>query len=882
MPTPGTSKVAGASTSTSKPKAYLAASQLPLTPEEMNYLSKPRVLISGAGIGGLTLAILLIKAGVQCQILEKSYEIKPLGSAMILGTGAGPLLEQLGIYDEFVELAKHATKMDIYNGNLKHAFTMDYGWLEKLPDLYSLLWRYVPRECILLGKRVLSFQDTDDGITVRCSDNSAYEADILVGADGAYSAVRQHMFKTLKATGKLPSVDDVALPFSCVCLVGQTTVLDPEDFPDLKSKFCEYYSILGVQNMCTWLTFTTKRNTVCWMVIQFLTKETAKTNDSFRNSEWGPEAAEAMCKEVRDFKVPGGKDGQVLTLGDYIDRSPKEYIAKVMLEEIVFETWHHGRAVLLGDACHKLIAKCLFQMNPTGAAGALTAMHDAVTLANWICTLDAPSPSEIDDIFKEYRAERYPVAKESFEASQLFTKTLGKRSVSEDDDRPKVLIAGAGIGGLTLALLLKKAGVRFQILERATEIKPLGSAVILGTGVGPLMTQLGIFDEFIQVGKQATEMSIVNENLEPEFKMNYSFLQEATSYGQYIFARPDLHDLLWRHVPRENIHLGKKIVSFDQDEKDVVVRCADGSTYNGHILVGADGAYSAVRQHLFKILKNEGSLSSADAALLPFNSVCLVGQTDVLDPEEFLDLKSNQSEYYSILGDENKCTWLTFTTRKNTVCWMVILFLEEAQSVGEVRTSEWGADAAEAMCEQVRDYKVPGGKDGRVLTLGDYIDRTPKSSIGKLMLEEKMNPTGGAGALTAMHDAVTLANWINTIEIASVPNLETIFKEYQSERHPAAKDAFGASQLFSRILGKSMISLLARAFMKRIPEWLWSKLMIRMSVMRHQASFLPLIESTGTVKPEHQPSLEKTLAILKQQALAKKATSPRSTAVAFV
>jgi 2-polyprenyl-6-methoxyphenol hydroxylase-like FAD-dependent oxidoreductase len=65
-------------------------------------------------------------------------------------------------------------------------------------------------------------------------------------------------------------------------------------------------------------------------------------------------------------------------------------------------------------------------MNPTGAAGALTAMHDAVTLANWICTLDAPSPSEIDYVFKEYRAERYPVAKESFEASQLFTKTLGK------------------------------------------------------------------------------------------------------------------------------------------------------------------------------------------------------------------------------------------------------------------------------------------------------------------------------------------------------------------------------------------------------------------------------------------------------------------------
>lgn len=94
---------------------------------------------------------------------------------------------------------------------------------------------------------------------------------------------------------------------------------------------------------------------------------------------------------------------------------------------------------------------------------------------------------------------------------------------------------------------------------------------------------------------------------------------------------------------------------------------------------------------------------------------------------------------------------------------MVILFLEEAQSVGEVRTSEWGADAAEAMCEQVRDYKVPGGKDGRVLTLGDYIDRTPKSSIGKLMLEEKVFDTWYSGRTVLLGDgkscAMAIACW---------------------------------------------------------------------------------------------------------------------------
>jgi len=54
-----------------------------------------------------------------------------------------------------------------------------------------------------------------------------------------------------------------------------------------------------------------------------------------------------MCKEVQNFPIPGG-DG-TLTLGDIINNTPKEFISKVMLEEKVFETWYHGRSVLIGD-----------------------------------------------------------------------------------------------------------------------------------------------------------------------------------------------------------------------------------------------------------------------------------------------------------------------------------------------------------------------------------------------------------------------------------------------------------------------------------------------------------------------------------------------------
>lgn len=56
-----------------------------------------------------------------------------------------------------------------------------------------------------------------------------------------------------------------------------------------------------------------------------------------------------MCSEVRDFKLVGGKDGKVLTMGDMIDRTPKGMISKVMLEEKLFDTWYGGRTVLIGD-----------------------------------------------------------------------------------------------------------------------------------------------------------------------------------------------------------------------------------------------------------------------------------------------------------------------------------------------------------------------------------------------------------------------------------------------------------------------------------------------------------------------------------------------------
>lgn len=69
----------------------------------------------------------------------------------------------------------------------------------------------------------------------------------------------------------------------------------------------------------------------------------AADEESFRNSEWTSEANDTMIRDAHDFKTPHG------TIGSLIEKTPKELISKVFLEDKLFETWYNGRVVLIGD-----------------------------------------------------------------------------------------------------------------------------------------------------------------------------------------------------------------------------------------------------------------------------------------------------------------------------------------------------------------------------------------------------------------------------------------------------------------------------------------------------------------------------------------------------
>lgn len=106
----------------------------------------------------------------------------------------------------------------------------------------------MPQEKIQWDRRVLEVVSGEIGVQCRCSNGHVEQADILIGADGAHSSIRQNLYRTLREKHMLPKSD--AEPLKCIqnSIIGMTNPLDVERYPAAGARFSEVNIIVGKED----------------------------------------------------------------------------------------------------------------------------------------------------------------------------------------------------------------------------------------------------------------------------------------------------------------------------------------------------------------------------------------------------------------------------------------------------------------------------------------------------------------------------------------------------------------------------------------------------------------------------------------------------------
>ncbi|ORZ28028.1 hypothetical protein BCR41DRAFT_367545 [Lobosporangium transversale] len=175
-------------------------------------MTKPKVLIVGADLGGLALTAILEHAKIPYEIYGKSSALKPLGSAISLGRGGHSLndrclFKQLSILEEIETKAKPyegfqivKKKKSLIGSILSTRFSQSFIFIDFFNGFndyiisQSILHEFGRFRKVLSGQTCALLCGEGDSLIVWTSGKQVHHGNILVGADGTYSGVRQSLY----------------------------------------------------------------------------------------------------------------------------------------------------------------------------------------------------------------------------------------------------------------------------------------------------------------------------------------------------------------------------------------------------------------------------------------------------------------------------------------------------------------------------------------------------------------------------------------------------------------------------------------------------------------------------------------------------------------
>ena len=163
---------------------------------------------------------------------------------------------------------------------------------------------------------------------------------------------------------------------------------------------------------------------------------------------------------------------------------------------------------------------------------------------------------------------------------------------------PPVVIIGAGVGGLTLALLLRQRGIAADVLEQSAELHEAGAAVGLAANATRVLGHLGMGEDLARVSAEPTRLIHRDgrDGRTVAASPDNRWYRETFGAPFYGLHRMALQRLLAGAFGPEHLHLGCRVEELEETRAGLRVRCASGAAFDAAVVVGADGVHSVVRK----------------------------------------------------------------------------------------------------------------------------------------------------------------------------------------------------------------------------------------------------------------------------------------------
>lgn len=167
---------------------------------------------------------------------------------------------------------------------------------------------------------------------------------------------------------------------------------------------------------------------------------------------------------------------------------------------------------------------------------------------------------------------------------------------------PRLAVVGAGIGGLTLAVALRRLGLEPIVYEATEEIRPVGAGIWVPSNALRALDRLGLARAVTGAGVSIESARLISLQRGVLQELSFAAVRQRYGFGNVAIHRSELHRVLLEALPADSIRLGRRLVAVGQtgedgaDEEAIPLDFEDGSREEVDLVVGADGAGSVVRR----------------------------------------------------------------------------------------------------------------------------------------------------------------------------------------------------------------------------------------------------------------------------------------------